>query len=327
MNGDERILAGAGLAAAGLGTLAVGLAHRIRQRSQVEPEKPRPPAPPVVDPDPVLDDPDSEPWEIEAARGGPVDPEIEDDPELEPNAPAVGSGSPLDLCVTDSGAAMNPDDNTPIYCVLDPLSEPALVPEDRGAPEAIVPAQSTWPLVTRAPGRLVTSYRSQSGWRGYSGRAFGAKREREDGPPVRHAGVDLFAREGDLVVAPEGGRVIAVLPFYHGAWAVYLRTADDQVLNLGEIAPKSYREFGIKPGVEVQEGDPVARVGRMRESSMMHFETYDATGLTDADMVAMIRAGDMQWNDEQPPPRLRDPSSYLLLAAARTWRREQSAEA
>ena len=322
---DERILAGAGLAAAGLGALAAGLAHRLG-RPQPQPAQPGPAPPgPGPEPDPILDDPEAEPWEIEAAREGPVDADIDDEPEG-PDAEAVGSGSPLDLCVYETPVLGNPQE-TPIYCISDPLSEPSLRPVDRGAPQAPVPVISRWPLVTRAPGRLVTSYRSESGWRGYSGRAFGAKRARDDGGTVRHAGVDLFARKGDLVVAPEDGRVIAVLPFYHGSWAIYLRTQNDLVLNLGEIEPKSYREFKIRPGVEVKKGDPLARVGKMHKSSMMHFEAYDAAGATDDDMVATIRAGGMQWTEEQPPPRLLDPSSYLLLAGARTWQQEQAAEA
>lgn len=312
MNEYDKMRIGIGLAAGGLG-LAAGAASVALCAAR----------PPKRDVSPSPEDPDAEPWELEAALVAPVGGEVLDDPDEVPDEPAVGSGSPDDLCFSGERIG-NPE---PTYCILDPLSVPELRPVDRGAPQAPVPPSSRWPVKTRAPGRLVTSYLSESGWRGYSGRAFGALRERDDGPDARHAGVDLFAAEGDLVVAPEDGRVIAVLPFYHGAWAVYLRTADDRVLNLGEVAPKSHREFGVRPGAVVKAGDPMARIGRMHNSSMLHFETYDASGLSDEEMVEMIRTGQMQWNDEAPPARVRDPSSYLLVAGARQWRSGRSPDA
>jgi len=297
---------GAGLTAAAI--------HAARARAV--PDVPPTPPPPPPPPDDGLED-----WEREAMRTSDVDDMGNDEP-VEPDAPAEGSGSPQDTCVTEEEvkAVANPG----TFCILDPLAVPELVPQDRGAPQARVPARSQWPVETTAAGRLVTSYLSASGWRGYSGRAFGAKRKADDGTVRRHAGVDVWANEHDLVVAPQDGRVIAVLPFYRGTWAVYVRTADDQVINLGEVANVSYREFGIRPGMEVKQGQPVARIGRMHKDTMLHVEVYDATGATDDEMVKLIRAKHFQWlGDEPAPERLMDPSPYLLVAASRTWRSEQ----
>src|SRR5690606_20764727 len=100
--------------------------------------------------------------------------------------------------------------------VLDPLKDPMFAPENRGVPFASTGTDTVWPVKTKHYSRLVTSYRNVEGWYGYSGRAFKAKRESEDGEQRSHAGVDLFGHEGDLVIAPEDARVLTVLPFNAG---------------------------------------------------------------------------------------------------------------
>ena len=165
---------------------------------------------------------------------------------------------------------------------------------------------------------------------GYSGRAFAAKRADEKNGVThvrRHAGVDLFGREGDVVVAPEDARVLRILPFYQGTWAIYLRSMlGERVVNLGEIGKESWREFGIQPGQLVLEGQPLARLGLQAKGSvMLHFETYGVADLSDEDVVAGIRAGGLRWTtDATAPPWLRDPTSYLITAAMRTYRRAQA---
>lgn len=131
-------------------------------------------------------------------------------------------------------------------------------------------------------------------------------------------GLDLFARAGDLVVAPEDGRVLAILPFNAGTWAVYLRSS------LREVQKLSWREFGVAPGQQVKLGQPLARIGRRtRGSTMLHFEAYGVGAETDESIVESIRAGALPWLRDGPAPAwLRDPSGYLLETARRAWHRE-----
>src|SRR5690606_23055171 len=137
-----------------------------------------------------------EPWEREALDVGDVGLPEGHDPAGIDEVP-VGRGSPADYCITL--AAGEGDDDTAPHCVLDPLSDPRFAPVDRGAPQAAgEPSNSTWPVLTSHRSRLVVSYWTQGGVRGYSGRAFAAKRMDNDGPR-KHAGIDLFANDGDIV--------------------------------------------------------------------------------------------------------------------------------
>lgn len=263
-----------------------------------------------------------EPWERVAEELGNVgDPEGHD-----PNAeePAIGTGLPDEHCVLLGADA----DNVEPHCVTDPLSDTRFAPVYRGAAASAIPSSSIWPVKTKHGGRLLVSYWTAGGHRGYSGRAFAADREDVvDGRVYErsHAGVDLFARAGDVVVAPENAKVLAILKFNAGTWAVYLR-AGGRVVNLGEVEKLSWRKFNISPGVAVVEGQPLARVGIQAEgSTMIHFETYWVGGMTDEEVIEAIRSGAMSWARDQPaPPLLRDPSGYLVMAASRTYRREMS---
>jgi hypothetical protein len=123
------------------------------------------------------------------------------------------------------------------------------------------------------------------------------------------------------VLAPEDGVVLAILPFHHGTWAIYLKTADGRVVALSEIKKYSWREFDVGPSQWVHQGQPLARLGTMSGGgNMLHFELYDARGQDDEAVVAAIRNGEMRWAAEQPPPLLQDPSAYLVDAATRTHR-------
>ncbi len=265
------------------------------------------------------------PWERAAEDIGDVgDPEGHD-----PNAeePAIGTGTPDEHCVLLGADA---DDLDP-HCVTDPLSDPRFAPVYRGAAASAIPSSSSWPVKTKHGGRLLVSYWTAGGHRGYSGRAFAADREDVvDGKIYErsHAGVDLFARAGDVVVAPEDAKVLAILKFNAGTWAVYLR-AGGRVVNLGEVEKLSWRKFGISPGVVVVEGQPLARVGTQAEgSTMIHFETYWVGSMTDEEVVDAIRSGAMSWpRDQAAPSLLRDPSGYLVMAASREYRREMAAAA
>lgn len=260
-----------------------------------------------------------QPWEVSASLVAPVgtdyDDDVADDP---PEDAVVGTGSPAELCYVPNPV---PEEVT---CVLDPLQDPRFAPRPSAAPFAKKGAHTIWPLETDHKQRLVTSYWTEDGLRGKWGREFGAKRTSKSGTVRRHVGIDLFANVGDAVVAPERGRILAILPFTEGTWAVYLRTDGDQVINLGEVQKFSWREFGRKPGDQVERGDPVARIGLVGTKHMLHTEIYDAAGASDEDLVQAIRRGDMQWHDETPPPRVLDPSAYYVDAATRTYRLDPS---
>jgi murein DD-endopeptidase MepM/ murein hydrolase activator NlpD len=119
-----------------------------------------------------------------------------------------------------------------------------------------------------------------------------------------HAGEDLVAPRGTLVLAPEAGEVVEVRPsWYEGTGMMLLQTDTGPVFNLGEIEPDSEREFGIVVGSRVVRGQPVARVGWHK---MLHFEAYrDGTRTTS------------QWLlGSRPPASLLDPVPYLELAAS-----------
>jgi hypothetical protein len=255
-------------------------------------------------------------WEREALAVGDVGSE---GAALEHDEEPVGSGQPGDHCIL-LGIDESADDAP--YCIADPLKDKRFAPVDRGAPQSTIPASSSWPTMTWHQDRLKVSYWTADGVRGYSGRAFGTRRTDDDGALRKHAGVDLFARDQDIVVAPEAGTVLAILPFTAGTWAIYLRSGS-RVVNLGEVEAYSWRKFKIAPGSGVAEGQKLARVGVQEKSTMLHFETYDVGSATDAEVVEAIRARALSWPaDEQPHPWLRDPSAYLVQTSARAYRRE-----
>lgn len=123
-----------------------------------------------------------------------------------------------------------------------------------------------------------------------------------------HAGVDLKAPRGTVVVAMEGGTVVKTQTF-NGPTAYALLLEVDStgiVLNYGEVEPDSWEEFGVAPGVHVDKGDPIARVGmNPKGDTMIHFETY-APGTRKTS----------SWRHGEPaPPSLLNPTQYLILAS------------
>jgi len=303
------------LAAALVGAGVVVVATRRPPRRAAPPVKPRDPGDePQVPPQPPADS--AELWERER-KVAPLPSVL--DVAAEPEEPAFDDGTP--------GARRAA--KLPPRGVGD-LLEGEFAPVDRGAPLAPATTESLWPVRTKARSYLQVSYWSGKGVRGRSGNAFGAKRKDGDGRLMYHAGMDLGGDEGDVVVAPEAGTVVDIVKFYHGTWAVYLRVAGDLVINLGEIAYPSWREFGIKPGSVVERGQPVARIGKMLQDSMLHVETWDGSGMSDEAMRTYLREGLgkglLVWRDRtSPPDRLLDPSAYLLQASENQYLRDQGA--
>lgn len=324
---QREVLIGVGAVALGAAGLATAHAFGLFDAPKKKGKRGSPDIEPEPEPEPVA----LEPWEEEAELVDPVNGGMIDAP-TEPHELAVGRGHPEAFVVPLPDVVENPrkaNAKEAPWKAIDPLTDERFAPIPRsGVPFAPVGAASTWPVITRSSGRLITSYRGNDGWHGYSGRSFNADRETDEGEVRRHAGVDLWGREGDKVVAPEDARVLAILPFHHGTWSVYLITPDRRVINLGEVAKFSWRDFDVRPGMEVKMGQPVARVGlQTHGSTMIHYEMYDGSGISDDELADMIRSGGFQWPDEQnPPSRLYDPTAYLLTAASRTYRREQGLE-
>jgi len=133
-------------------------------------------------------------------------------------------------------------------------------------------SQPVWPTVSSHRRKFTVSYRTVGGdFVGNAARRFMAKR----GDAKYHVGIDLYANDGDLVLACESGQIINIYHFYHGAYAMIVQCASGLVINYGEVKRNSWKEFGLGEGSEVQKGQPIARIGTMSGgSSMLHFETY-----------------------------------------------------
>ena len=203
---------------------------------------------------------------------------------------------------------------------------------NRGVTAATVPsAQLYWPLPTRS--RIVRTVGSRS---------FGAPRgdtyRKVNGVITKvaegtryHAGVDLYGALGDIIVAPQDCEIINFYHFYRGTYSIIVKTSE-QVLNIGEVREDSLSYLGhkspivrIKPtgktyrdpldsnaprvieeicsaGSFVAAGEPLAVVGKMHRSSMLHFEVY-ASGTT----------RNKRWyRSGSAPSDLRDPTPYLV---------------
>lgn len=253
-----------------------------------------------------------------------VDAELDDEPEppgivydddgpceLPPKpweVPVAGPHGPL---VGAPGECTPPAD-------LEPLQR-TIVPFAQGA------SRPTWPLATTAPSKLRVSYEDVRGlWHGSYGRAFGASRKstnKATGETYRriHVGIDLFADDGDTVLAMEDGEILATLPYYKGLGALYVKGDSGLIVNYGEIRMNSWKDFGIKTGVEtgqrVTAGQLLARVGTASDGShMLHVETFDPETTVDE-----IRQGEMRWlAGDEPPIHVLDPTRYLVLARQAT---------
>lgn len=118
-----------------------------------------------------------------------------------------------------------------------------------------------------------------------------------------HAGCDLYAPPGTPVLAVAAGRVIrGPYLFYDVVQALEVEHPCIGVVRYGEI---SQAAEGVKPGVEVAEGQVIGYVGKMKTvaQSMLHFELY--TGKTNGPLT-----------DRNRPPYMRradlvDPAPFL----------------
>ncbi|HFE45811.1 MAG TPA: hypothetical protein ENJ18_10040 [Nannocystis exedens] len=162
--------------------------------------------------------------------------------------------------------------------------------------------EAYWPVRTdHEKGRTVSFLGNDGKYRGRAGRRFSVPR---DGGRRFHVGIDIFANHHDIIVAPESGIIVEIHYFYRTTWAMIFQCESGVVINLGEIGKDSWKEFDREIGSEVSAGEPVARVGKMRYSSMCHFETY-IEGWTHS----------KQLKDLDDPGPILDPSKYLIHLA------------
>jgi murein DD-endopeptidase MepM/ murein hydrolase activator NlpD len=165
--------------------------------------------------------------------------------------------------------------------------------------------QCFWPVVTDNGQALVVCHRRRDrsvvGW---PSRTFLADRQ---GGRRYHVGIDLFCGHGDKVVAIADGTIVKFYPFYEGTNALLI-DHDGVVINYGEVAPGSDREFGWQQGHRVTAGQMIARVGRL---NMIHLEAYRPGTQANARWMQ---------NGEAPPAVLRSPTRLLLGLAARARR-------
>lgn len=195
---------------------------------------------------------------------------------------------------------------------LEPLQRTAVPFADVGDPR--------WPLTAKSDPKLRVSYEDVRGlFHGKYGRHMGATRTstNANGESYKrvHVGVDLFAGDGDVVLATEPGTVLAALPYYKGTGALYVLTDSGIVVNYGELKMGSWKEFGIKAGQSVETGQRIARVGVSNDGShMLHVETFRPETTVDE-----IRRGDLRWiAGDDPPPNVLDPTRYLVRARQAT---------
>lgn len=167
---------------------------------------------------------------------------------------------------------------------------------------AVGDPQPAWPL----PG---------VGHRTPAGRAFGASR----GAKKWHAGIDLVAPEGWLVLAMEPGRIVTIRRGWSNVYdkrtgelvagntaRVLVEGDSGLVVNYAALGIDSWDEFGHRKGDRVGKGEPIGRVGRYPHGGqMLHLETY-RQGTRD----------NVRWYKGQPPPpELLDPTDYVERAA------------
>src|SRR5690606_19030506 len=139
-----------------------------------------------------------------------------------------------------------------------------------------------WPLQGVTPKFSVTSFGG--------GRPFGCT----DDCGRWHAGIDLSnAKGGTIVLAPEGGVVVAVdQGWSEGSKALYLRSPGGLFMTLGGFQAGSHKEYGIVKGANVKKGQPLGRI--LGAYGMLHFETYADPGAS--------RSANTQWPSSQKPP-------------------------
>lgn len=138
-----------------------------------------------------------------------------------------------------------------------------------------------------------------------------------------HTGVDLYCREGEVVLSVEDGIVVNVEPFtgpaagspwWNDTQAVLVEGASG-VVGYGEVVPLP----GLEVGCRVQRGEPIGRVAVVLKEGK---ERLDIPGHSRAMLhLELYRPGTRQsvaWGlDEGRPADLLDPTPHLPGAEGR----------
>ncbi len=203
------------------------------------------------------------------------------------------------------GSGKNRGGQRPAGSIL--FNHPFIAPKQRGVPFAVGALRPFFPVQTSKNHRFgEVAYKDERGrFHGNASRAFMARR----GSGARyHAGIDLYADPGDLVVAPETGTIVRRQTFYAGTGAILVETDSGVVLLLGETKMGGSTEFGVDTGSRVKAGQPLTRVGRSNTGShMLHVETYTSGTIKNQPW----------YKSKGRPSNLLDPSDYFLRAKAR----------
>lgn len=170
------------------------------------------------------------------------------------------------------------------------------------------PAGSYWPVQTAHPRARVVSYLTAGKKAiGRSSRRFMAGRKGTRNGVANtarnHAGIDLFARRRDRVIACEDG-IIRTFAFFYKAKSgqpTYRLLVEHSgcVINHGEVTKDSLDRTGLKVGSRVRAGQVI---GYVSDTDMLHFETYRPGTTT----------SHQWWRGSSPPAELLNPTRYLL---------------
>jgi len=99
-----------------------------------------------------------------------------------------------------------------------------------------------------------------------------------------HEGIDLYAEEGDAVLAIEDGQIIAIVPFtgeiantpwWNNTYSILVKH-NDCVINYGELTPLQDLKVGdcIKTGEVIGHIKTVLLKNKGRPMAMLHLEMY-----------------------------------------------------
>ena len=172
------------------------------------------------------------------------------------------------------------------------------------------PAHVTfWPVITDHPKAMEISYLDTSQRNvGSAGRKFFADR---NGGKRHHVGMDVWCREGDVVIACAAGRIVKYYAFYQTStgeesYALFLEH-NGAVINYGEVKKGADREFRWAEGDQVAAGQKIARVS---STNMIHFEAYQPG----------VKQNERWMQPGTCPPHLLNPTALLLNLASNGMR-------
>lgn len=141
--------------------------------------------------------------------------------------------------------------------------------------------------------------------------AFAKKRKHH-----RHEGIDLYANDGDDVIAIESGIVIDIFqftgenvnsPWWNDTFGILIE-GENYTLNYGELIPHKDLNIGdkIKAGELIGNIKTVLKVNKGRPMSMLHLEMYKKGTKKTINM----------WDlNKEKPKELLDPTILLLYLA------------